>query len=526
MATSTRTSVTFLCRILSSVHVQCGQKNQQSTWCRISRVYSSIKHCSTSAAVKNGSELSDSVNEPSLPSTQDLLRGIGKTKGEQKTRSVLKPDQPSDAKILRVAIIGTPNSGKSTLTNSLMGWKVSAVSQKVHTTRKNTLAVHTEDNTQVVFLDTPGILHPSQRKKHNLEQQLVTDPESSLLHADMVAVMIDISNTWTRHQLDSRILHLLHLNKQLPSILILNKIDLVKHKGVLLGIVRKLTGGYCGGQPLNIGSKKTDEKMNLKNILDRYEHDQVVIKQSYQDEYDGYDDYDDYEGNNETSHKIPERKLNLYLEQSKQKIHEFREKRDEARMKKNNENKTVDEDVRYRILQLSVGLDPDVEAVIQKSMENNQVTPQDIKNEIQDMKGWKEFSEIFMISAYHGDGVQRLKEYFVKTAKPGDWHYHSSLVTDQNPQELAMSCVWEKLLDYLPKEIPYQMYPRIVHWEVDEDDILDVVMTIDANNPRYIKSVLGRKGETIRQISHEAKQEIMNALRCDMKLSVRIKKTK
>ncbi|XP_050411460.1 GTPase Era, mitochondrial isoform X2 [Patella vulgata] len=454
MATSTRTSVTFLCRILSSVHVQCGQKNQQSTWCRISRVYSSIKHCSTSAAVKNGSELSDSVNEPSLPSTQDLLRGIGKTKGEQKTRSVLKPDQPSDAKILRVAIIGTPNSGKSTLTNSLMGWKVSAVSQKVHTTRKNTLAVHTEDNTQVVFLDTPGILHPSQRKKHNLEQQLVTDPESSLLHADMVAVMIDISNTWTRHQLDSRILHLLHLNKQLPSILILNKIDLVKHKGVLLGIVRKLTGGYCGGQPLNIGSKKTDEKMNLKNILDRYEHDQVVIKQSYQ------------------------------------------------------------------------GLDPDVEAVIQKSMENNQVTPQDIKNEIQDMKGWKEFSEIFMISAYHGDGVQRLKEYFVKTAKPGDWHYHSSLVTDQNPQELAMSCVWEKLLDYLPKEIPYQMYPRIVHWEVDEDDILDVVMTIDANNPRYIKSVLGRKGETIRQISHEAKQEIMNALRCDMKLSVRIKKTK
>ena len=72
---------------------------------------------------------------------------------------------PPDARLLRVNVLGVPNAGKSTLINSLVGANVCAHSVKVHTTRVNARAVLTTGNTQVVFLDTPGVVKVSDAKK-------------------------------------------------------------------------------------------------------------------------------------------------------------------------------------------------------------------------------------------------------------------------------------------------------------------------------------------------------------------------
>uniref|UniRef100_A0A6I8PAF2 GTPase Era, mitochondrial n=1 Tax=Ornithorhynchus anatinus TaxID=9258 RepID=A0A6I8PAF2_ORNAN len=130
---------------------------------------------------------------------------------------------PENPRILRVAVLGAPNAGKSTLANQLLGRKVFPVSKKVHTTRCQALGVITEDETQVILLDTPGFISPAKQKRHQLEPSLLNDPWRSVEGADLVLVLVDVSDKWTRTQLSPQVLRCLTHFSQVPSVLVLNK---------------------------------------------------------------------------------------------------------------------------------------------------------------------------------------------------------------------------------------------------------------------------------------------------------------
>ena len=130
-----------------------------------------------------------------------------------------------------VALIGAPNAGKSTLLNALVGSKVTIVSHKVQTTRALIRGITIVDQSQLIFVDTPGIFAPKRR----LDRAMVTTAWSGAHEADLVGVLID-----ARKGLDEdneAILERLAEVKQ-PAILILNKVDLVA-KEVLLTLAQR-----------------------------------------------------------------------------------------------------------------------------------------------------------------------------------------------------------------------------------------------------------------------------------------------
>ena len=86
-----------------------------------------------------------------------------------------------------VALIGVPNAGKSTLVNALVGAKVSIVSRKVQTTRALVRGIAMVDQTQIIFVDTPGIFSPKRR----LERAMVTSAWGGAGEADAVGLVID-----------------------------------------------------------------------------------------------------------------------------------------------------------------------------------------------------------------------------------------------------------------------------------------------------------------------------------------------
>lgn len=125
-----------------------------------------------------------------------------------------------------VALIGAPNAGKSTLLNALVGSKIAIVTHKVQTTRSRLVGVAVHDDSQMIFVDTPGIFEAKKR----LERAMVAAAWEGANDADIIIFMVDA----TRKIEDStRIIAEGLKESSKKAILVLNKIDLVKRDTLL-----------------------------------------------------------------------------------------------------------------------------------------------------------------------------------------------------------------------------------------------------------------------------------------------------
>ena len=141
--------------------------------------------------------------------------------------------EPTQKRFGFVAILGAPNAGKSTLVNLLVGSKVSIVSRKVQTTRMRVRGVAIEGDSQIVFVDTPGIFTP----KRKLDEAMVEAAWAGAADADLVAVLVDAPdviahpNGLAIKDTDRIIEGLKKADRE--AVLILNKVDGMKRETLL-----------------------------------------------------------------------------------------------------------------------------------------------------------------------------------------------------------------------------------------------------------------------------------------------------
>jgi GTP-binding protein Era len=181
-------------------------------------------------------------------------------------------------KVGNVSIVGRPNVGKSTLTNALIGLKVAITSDKPQTTRNNIRGIYNDEDSQIIFLDTPGIHKP----KSKLGKYLNKSSYSSLDEADLVLFMVN-----AKEKLGTGDEFVLEKVKEAnkPIFLIINKVDLIK-KEDLISIINEYNELYKFDEiiPISALKEKNIEEL-IKTIKDYlpegeriYDEDEYVDK--------------------------------------------------------------------------------------------------------------------------------------------------------------------------------------------------------------------------------------------------------
>jgi GTP-binding protein Era len=157
------------------------------------------------------------------------------------------------------AIIGAPNAGKSTLVNALAGAKVSIVSHKVQTTRSRLRAIVILGESQIIFVDTPGIFKPKRR----LDEAMVEGAWAGAIEADAVVLLCDV-----RRGLDDEVRVILDGLKKnaIEAFLALNKIDLVKPEA-LLELAAKFNQAFAFRETFMISALKGSGVGKLRERL-------------------------------------------------------------------------------------------------------------------------------------------------------------------------------------------------------------------------------------------------------------------
>ena len=161
-----------------------------------------------------------------------------------------------------VGIAGRPNTGKSTLLNALVGEKVAITAYQPQTTRTSIQGVLTSPDTQIVFVDTPGI-----HKSNNLFNKRMMDTvRGALQDRDLVLYIADATRPVSEedeHAISA-------LDKSIPAVLVLNKIDRVEDKGLLLPTIQRYMELFPWLEAVPVSARTGEGLDDLKRVIKQH----------------------------------------------------------------------------------------------------------------------------------------------------------------------------------------------------------------------------------------------------------------
>ena len=148
-----------------------------------------------------------------------------------------------------VSIVGRPNTGKSTLLNKLIGEKIAITSDVSGTTRNNIKGIYNDQDSQIIFIDTPGIHKPQSQLGRIMNRMSYDNFEG----VDIIMFITDVTKEFGKG--DEFILNRIK-DKEVPKFLLLNKIDLLKDKEKLFEIIDNIKSKYNFTEIIPISAKK------------------------------------------------------------------------------------------------------------------------------------------------------------------------------------------------------------------------------------------------------------------------------
>lgn len=161
-----------------------------------------------------------------------------------------------------ITLIGRPNAGKSTLLNNILEQKIAIMSNKPQTTRNIINGIYTDENSQIVFIDTPGIHKP----KHKLGDYMMKLANGALSESEIIYLIISADEKFGSG--DQRIINIVK-KLNVPTFLILNKIDLIKKDDIfkIIDFYKKL---YDFKEIIPISALKSINVNKLINLTKKY----------------------------------------------------------------------------------------------------------------------------------------------------------------------------------------------------------------------------------------------------------------
>lgn len=167
-----------------------------------------------------------------------------------------------------ICIVGLPNAGKSTLINHLVGEKVAIVSWRPNTTRNRILGIVTTEESQIVFIDTPGIFKP----KNKLGDYMMQSVSFSMKDIEALLYVIDASKGMQKADYEFLEQH----SKEIPIIVAVNKTDTITRE-TLFGVLSKLNAVQGIKEIVPISAKRGDNLEELLKVIDPFLQDGVQL---------------------------------------------------------------------------------------------------------------------------------------------------------------------------------------------------------------------------------------------------------
>ena len=180
----------------------------------------------------------------------------------------MMPAQPADrsrkTRCGRVAIVGRPNVGKSTLLNCILGVKISITSRRPQTTRRRILGIKTCDEVQAIYLDTPGFHHAAARPANRRMNQAV----AAALEGVHAIVLVSEGLQW--HAEDEQVLERAREQTGTPLLLAINKVDTLAQRELLLPRLRSLAQREIFDEMVPLSARRGDNVERLEECILRH----------------------------------------------------------------------------------------------------------------------------------------------------------------------------------------------------------------------------------------------------------------